>query len=245
MKPLVSVVVPSVRCRWKLQHRLWDNVIKSQSYKNLELLIIVDDKLTAPEARNKGWLKAKGKYIAFLDDDDEWHPDKIVKQVAYMEENPNCSLCITGSLDYRFNQTRICMPKEYPTHRDVIKSFNLSSTSSYMIRNDGGFIQFNESLPASQEYDLAIQLSNTGHIHCIQEILVFQNATKGQISTNMRKKVRGVVGLYKLYKNEYTIIDKIKTVGLICMFISGLILKTKIYRILNKFKEIYEDERNG
>ena len=239
MKPLVSVVIPTTANRNLLKARL---SIEKQTYgrENLQIVIVMDDNLTAPEARNYGWGKAKGKYIAFLDDDDEWHPEKIAKQVAYMEENPNCSLCITGSLDHRFNQCRFCLPKEYPTHRDVIKSFNLSSTSSYMIKNDRGLIQFNETLPASQEYDLAIRLTTCGYIKCIQEILMFQNATEGQISTNWWKKIQGVIGIYNTHGHEYTIVDKVKTVGLICTFISGFVFGVKIYKVLTKFKELYE-----
>ncbi len=233
-QPLVSVVVPT-----KSGREFLGNTIINQTYNNIEIIIIDDDKLTAPEARNKGWFRAAGKYIAFLDDDDEWHPEKIAKQVVYMEDNPNCSLCITGSLDHRFNQTRICMPKEYPTHRDIIKSFNLSSTSSYMIRRMS-YKMFNEKLPASQEYDLAINLSYQGHIKCIQEILMFQNSTPGQISTNWWKKIMGVVGIYNLHKKEYKIIDKVKTIGLICTFLSGFVFGVRIYKILTKFKEMYE-----
>lgn len=240
-EPLVSVIIPTTGDRI-----LNDETVLKQTYKNIEIIIVNDGSISASEARNRGWIKAKGKYIAFLDDDDEWHPEKIAKQVAYMEENPNCSLCITASLDHRFNQTRICLPKEYPTHRDVIKSFNLSSTSSYMVRNEHGvlgcpILMFNPDLPASQEYDLALKLSKFfGHIKCIQEILMFQNSTLGQISTNWWKKIQGVIGIYKAHGDEYTIIDKVKTIGLICMFLNGFIFGTRIYRVLTKFKEMYE-----
>ena len=242
MKPLVTVVIPTTPDRVLLLLKAHETVIK-QTYGNIEVIIINDDKITAPQARNRGWMAAHGKYVAFLDDDDEWHPEKIEKQVEYMEDNDNCALCITGSLDRRFNQTRVCMPKEYPTHRDVIKSFNLSSTSSYMVRRHNGLTLFNLNLPASQEYDLAIVLSkHCGHIKCIQEILMFQNATKGQISTSWMKKIKGVLWMARLHGKEYTIIDKVKTIGLLCVFASGFIFGTRIYKVLNKFKEIYENE---
>ena len=133
------------------------------------------------------------------------------------------------------------MPKEYPTHRDVIKSFNLSSTSSYMVKKLYiGCPIFKEMLPASQEYDLAIRLTGCGHIKCIQEILMFQNATEGQISTNWWKKIQGVTGIYRAHGYEYTIVDKVKTIGLICTFLTGFVFGVKIYKVLNKLKGLYE-----
>lgn len=46
-------------------------------------------------AANQGLLKCKGEYVAFLNSDDEWMPDKLEKQIAFMEMNEKYGACFT------------------------------------------------------------------------------------------------------------------------------------------------------
>ncbi len=111
-KGLVSVVIPTYK-RSELLRRAIDTVL-SQTYRNIELLIVndneigdeyskelysllgeyTDDRLILVEqekhingaaARNVGIRRATGEYIAFQDDDDYWEPEKIELQVAALE----------------------------------------------------------------------------------------------------------------------------------------------------------------
>jgi glycosyltransferase involved in cell wall biosynthesis len=156
-EPLVSVVIPTYE-RTELLKKALESVNK-QTYENLEIIIIDDSQTTkpddffdgldkytikyihneqrngAPAARNQGISKSSGSFIAFLDDDDTWEPTKIEKQIKLFHNHPQASICITYSHDLRFNHDRINAPPRKVTHEDLIKSFNLSSTSSYLVRN--------------------------------------------------------------------------------------------------------------
>lgn len=55
-------------------------------------LVLLDQNMGAASARNAGWAVATQPYIAFLDSDDAWHPDKIRIQCSYMLANPDVAL---------------------------------------------------------------------------------------------------------------------------------------------------------
>lgn len=110
MEPLVSVVIPTYKGIEAIEKTV--RSIEKQSYKNIQIIVVDDNGIGTKEqletekiikqfpnveyykhevnqngsaARNTGMSYAKGKYIAFLDDDDTWCRDKIVRQVNKME----------------------------------------------------------------------------------------------------------------------------------------------------------------
>jgi len=117
----VSVVIPCFNCGLTLQ-RAVTSVLR-QSGRPAEVILIDDAssdntwtilkgleetypgwvKLVrlvqnqgAASARNAGWAVATQPYIAFLDADDAWHPEKIGIQLAYMQNHPDVVLCGHG-----------------------------------------------------------------------------------------------------------------------------------------------------
>jgi teichuronic acid biosynthesis glycosyltransferase TuaG len=71
---------------------------KAKVFINLHSNIILiknENNLGAALTRNKGIEAATGDYIAFLDGDDVWKPNKLEKQLAFMEVN-NCDVCFSG-----------------------------------------------------------------------------------------------------------------------------------------------------
>ena len=120
--PLVSVVIPTYN-RFKYVINAIKG-IQNQTYKNIEIIVINDcsqekeyyshnwDKDVniihlknnskqmfgygcVGYVRNKGIEQAKGKYVAFCDDDDYWLPNKLETQIKALKENRNCKMCCT------------------------------------------------------------------------------------------------------------------------------------------------------
>jgi glycosyltransferase involved in cell wall biosynthesis len=74
-------------------------------------------------ARNSGILAATGELVAFCDDDDEWLPDKLTRQVARLLATPTAAVATTGILvRYQDRTTTRLAPTELVTHRQLLRS---------------------------------------------------------------------------------------------------------------------------
>ncbi|MGB5082945.1 MAG: glycosyltransferase family 2 protein, partial [Burkholderiales bacterium] len=115
----VSVVIPCYRCKGTLRRAIAS--VAGQSARPVEVVLVDDgsddgslgllrdiqhelggdwvkvialgQNRGAGPARNAGWNVATGRYLAFLDADDAWHPRKIEVQYSFMESNPGVALC--------------------------------------------------------------------------------------------------------------------------------------------------------
>lgn len=246
MDALVSAVIPTLPKRKHLLERAIQSV-NNQTYKNIEILPITDGN-NACEARNIGVNKAKGEFIAFLDDDDTWEPTKIEKQVNFFKKN-KASLVIHWSNDKRIGEGRINKPPSTIGFKKLIKGFQLSSTSSYLVKKEAlykikeryGYV-YDESLPAGHEYDLAIRIcKELGDIYCIPEVLMTQYKTPGQISENWSKKIKTQYAFMQKWGKYYSIVDYCKRIGLIGLFFMGFFIGDRVMYPINWMKQRFEE----
>jgi glycosyltransferase involved in cell wall biosynthesis len=184
----VSVVIPCYRCALTIRRAL-DSVF-AQTVKPAEI-ILVDDcsgdetlavlrelrghsdqikivqmekNLGAASARNAGWAIAAQPYIAFLDADDSWHPDKLRLQYKYMQNTPDVVLCGHQCVWLRNGETLPPLPADL--HETKIRATSLLlknafSTPTVMLKRDTPF-RFQEGKRCAEDLLLWQQIAFAG-----------------------------------------------------------------------------------
>ncbi len=197
MSPTVSVIIPTFN-RWPWIGEAVGSVF-AQTFSDFELIVVDDGStdctgaelvrfgsrlrlLTQPHrgvsaARNLAVRYARGSYLAFLDSDDLWLPQKLAIQTAFMEQNPSAQICQTEEIWIR-NGVRVNPKAKHrkPSGDIFIPSLELClvSPSAVMLTRNlfeqvGGF---DESLPVCEDYDLWLRIAVDRSVALIDEPLV-------------------------------------------------------------------------
>jgi glycosyltransferase involved in cell wall biosynthesis len=199
--PLVSAII-TTHNRLSLLKKALDSVF-NQTYASIEC-IVVDDASTdgtkeycsqlttityirietneskgGNYARNLGIRQANGKYVAFLDDDDEWLPEKTALQVEFLDKNPKMKLVYCGKIIHLYTNTKKTVFLQYPKilNRGKINKRVLYTipcvTSTMMVHKDVLFNVglFDESLRFWQEYEITIRICQIAEIDFIYQCL--------------------------------------------------------------------------
>ncbi len=232
----VSVVITTCRRKPAFIIRALRSVM-TQTYQNIEIIVVDDSppdyqerehvreavlhtcpsvryishgkNMGAPAARNTGLRMAKGDYIAFLDDDDEWLPEKIENQLLGFTAN-KVALVYCGYIivdEMHFYQ---CLPKMKYISGDVfdvlLQESNFIGTTSIPLMKKacldsvGGF---DEAMEARQDYDLYIRLAKKYEVNFIPKTLVKYHVHDGdRISADPSKRINGQIRLLEKYADD-------------------------------------------
>lgn len=128
-------------------------------------------------ARNLGIAESQGKWIAFLDSDDEWHPAKIEKQAQWLNENPHVRVCHCDEIWVR-NGVRINPKQRHRKQGGWIYRHCLPlcviSPSAVVIHQDV-FKEvgvFDETLPVCEDYDLWLRITHKYEVGYLEQRLL-------------------------------------------------------------------------
>ncbi|CAB50071.1 glycosyltransferase family 2 protein [Pyrococcus abyssi] len=247
-RPIVSVIIPTYN-RANLLRRAIASVL-NQKFKDFEL-IVVDDASTdntpevvesiedgriryirlkknsgGPIARNIGIKKAKGRFIALLDDDDEWLPHRLEVQVRKFENLGKEFGVVYGGFYYVSQDGRI-LGKRLPKHRGDIYSHllkeNFIGSPTLLIRREcfkkAGL--FDPRLSSSQDWDMWLRIARYYKFDYVDEIIAKYYVHGKQISFNMKKYIPGRERLIRkhldIWKNPKILSIHLSQMGLLLL----------------------------
>lgn len=234
-RPLVSVIIPAYNAEQFISKTL--ESVFAQTYENLQV-IVVDDASTdsTPDilknfddprlqiitkaenkhliaARNTAFGHVKGEYVAFVDADDVWQPEKIEKQVAFLENDRTYGACFTwGSIidengDPRQADTEDVRWLERAFHEEnrsrsqwmlrLLTGGNSFLCSSAMVRTEiiRKVGKQNITLLQLQDFEYWIRVLSVSQIHILCEELVQyrrvrENTSISAVSEDSRNRTR-------------------------------------------------------
>ncbi len=231
--PKVSVIIPTHN-RPKLLKRAIQSVL-SQTFQDFEIIVVDDGDISAEEiiknfnqpqkiiytknkrkrggsgARNTGIILARGKYIAFLDDDDEWLPEKLELQTKALDNSgPGVGFSFTAVYFQTEKQKTRNFIKSGPANFFglALRNFHAFYTVTLMIKREvfKAVGLFDERFPSHQEAELMIRVARQFWGLAINRPLTIVNMaiSHNQLGKAWDKRIEGRKLILEKHFNEFS-----------------------------------------
>lgn len=241
--PLVSVIMPAYNAEAFLEAAICS--VMAQTMTDWELLVVddcsadgsfavaqkmaaMDGRITAmrnrcnmgvAKTRNRGIDLAKGRYIAFLDSDDIWHPEKLQKQINRIEESGAaicyCSYAIMDSAGNRIKADYL-VPAAV-TYGDILKENYIQCSAMLIPAETVKKIKFNTEF-YHEDYVLGLDILRRGGFAAgCTEVLLDWRYLENSRSFDKKKSA---VNRWRIYR-EYLKLPLVKTCWLFACYTAG------------------------
>lgn len=267
---LVSAII-TTHNRVKLLQRAVESVFE-QTYSNIELIVIDDASIDGTKkycescsfryvhiskseskggnyARNLGIRLAVGEYIAFLDDDDYWLPNKIEKQVALIESK-DCELVHCGRRLEIVKPDRIVYKDLLPNPNhwgDMNKKILLTictTTTNILVKRqallDVGL--FDEKLAFWQEYELTIRLAQRAPFYFVNEPLSVYRVDRSdnqRLTNKYYEWKKAVKYIHDKHKKLYASLNWLETLRVNILVLGDAVNRIKSIGMIRKYIMMY------
>lgn len=229
MDELISIIIPTYNAGEFIGRAL--ESVYNQTYKNIEVIVIDDgseddtdliledymlnDNFTyikkwhsglAAVARNEGLEAAVGSYVAFLDADDYWAPDKLKKQIELFK-NEEIGLVYSNGhiMDTKKLYSKLAKPHKGNVF-DKLISKNFIATSSVIIRREVldeiGVFSEDPNFRVGEDYDLWLRIAQKYKVGYAPEDLFAYRLNQNGLTKNKRLAYKNLTNLYKAWLKE-------------------------------------------
>ena len=207
-QPLISCIVPVFDGELYLREAL-DSIL-AQTYRPLETIVVDDgstdgtadvvasyrDRLRYVRqtnagpgvARNHGLSLAQGEFVAFLDADDMWHPEKLARQMARFATRPDLDLCITHARHFWISELKEEAERlrNHPVSRPLPGYFPQAVLARRTLFDQVG--RFNPALRLCSDMDWFLHAAEEGVlIEVLPDVLVYRRWHKSNITRLSRE----------------------------------------------------------
>ena len=207
--PLISILIPTYNNGKYISQAI--ESVYAQNYDNMEI-IVVDDGSTdntkevlkqykdikyfyvehkgIPFVRNLALEKSQGEYIAFLDSDDYWLPEKLNIQMQYFKEHPDCEIVFTKYKNF-FEEEKIKIDKRAIREKELeAVEYKILPTALIKKTLFEKYGVFDENFQTGEDTELIYRMGKRGVSFdcCIDKVLYMRRLHGNNITLTVRPK---------------------------------------------------------
>ncbi|WP_062514365.1 glycosyltransferase family 2 protein [Halobacillus sp. KGW1] len=177
------------------------DLVKDQLYLDSRIILIQSSKNQGPAyARNKGIMASNSRYIAFLDSDDIWHPNKLERQIAFMKKM-DASFTFTSYRIMKENgQTtdKVMNVSEQVTYASLLKNTSIGTLTVMLDKQKLGAVQMPLQSNCSEDYGMWLNILSKGEVaYGLNEVLAFYRKRHKSLSSNKWISARKTWNTYR------------------------------------------------